>query len=137
MGGLLVCSNITLAQDTNAARRAERRGQMAQQQIERMTTELNLNAEQKAKVTALFEGQAKQRREIFTDNSLPREERRDKMRALAEESNKQLKVILTPDQFEKWQKLREEMRARRQGRDQAQSGEPAPAPAPAPAPKAQ
>ena len=101
-----------------------------------MTTELNLNPDQKAKVTALFEGQAKQRREIFTDNSLPREERREKMRALMEDANKQLKVILTSEQFEKWQKMREEMRTRR-GQGQGQPGEAAPAPAPAPAPKAQ
>lgn len=133
LGGLLACNSITLAQDTNATGRAERRGQSVQQRVDRMATELNLNADQKVKVTALLEGQAKQRREIFTDNSLPREERRDKMRALMEEENKQLKVILTPDQFEKWQKLREQMRSRRPG-GPGQSGPAAPAPAPAPAP---
>jgi Spy/CpxP family protein refolding chaperone len=131
LGSLLACNSITSAQDTNATRRAERRGQMVQQRVERMTTELNLNADQKAKVTALLEGQAKQRREIFGDTSLPREERRDKMRALTEEENKQLKVILTPEQFEKWQKLREQMRSRRPG-GPGQSGSPAPAPAPEP-----
>jgi protein CpxP len=133
LGSLLACNSITSAQETNATRRAERRGQTIQQRVERMATELNLSADQKAKVAALLEGQAKQRREIFTDNSITRQEQRDKMRALMQEDNKQLKVILTPDQFEKWQKLREQMRSRRPG-GPGQSGEPAPAPAPAPAP---
>src|SRR5260370_25856197 len=133
LGGLVAFTNVTSAQDTNANRRAERRGPMVQQRVERMTTELNLNADQKTKLTALLEDQAKQRRELFRDSSLPREEPRDKMRALLEDENKQLKTILTPEQFEKWHKLREQMRERRPGGPR-QAGGPPPAPAPAPEP---
>lgn len=133
LGSLLVSNTPSSAQDTNANRRAERRGPMVAQRVERMRTELKLNDDQKTKVTALFEQQAKQRREIFGDSAIPREERRDKMRALMEEENKQLKVILTSDQFEKWKTLRQQMRARRQ-EGPGQSGNAAPAPAPAPEP---
>lgn len=131
---LLAVTNLSSGQDTNTPARATRRGPMVRQRVERMTAELKLNDEQKAKVTAMLEAQAKQRREILVDNSLPREARRDKMRALLEDENKQLKAILTPEQFEKWQKLREQMRARRPGRP-AQPGDAAPAPAPAPTPE--
>ena len=139
LGGLLALSNIASAQNTgasansntntNGARRGERRGPSVQQRVERLSTELKLNDDQKAKVTALFDKEAKQRREIVGDTSLPREERRDKMRAMAQDQNKQLKAILTADQFEKWQKMREEMRARQPGRP-GQNGGPAPAPEP-------
>lgn len=127
--GLLACSNLASAQDNNAAGRAERRGQTVQQRVDRMATGLKLNDDQKAKVTALFEQQGKQRRELSTDRNLSRDERREKIRALTQEENKQLKAILTPEQFEKWQTLREQMRARRSG------GSESPAPAPAPEPK--
>jgi hypothetical protein len=139
LGGLLALSDVASGQSTgatastntnkNSASRGERRGPNIQQRVERLSTELKLNEEQKVKVTALFEKEAKQRREIFADSSLPREERRDKMRALVEDQNKQLKTILTAEQFEKWQKMREEMRTRRPGRP-GQNGGPAPAPEP-------
>lgn len=134
LAGLLAVTNASAAQDTNTTRRVERRGPTVQQRVERMTTELQLNDDQKTKVTALLEKQSKERREIMGDSALPREDRRDKMRALTEDENKQLKTILTPEQFEKWQKLREQMRARRPG-GPAQPGVAAPAPAPAPEPK--
>ncbi len=128
LGSLLAFGNVSQAQDTNITARAGRRGPTVQQRVERMTTELKLNDDQKTKVTALLADQGKQRRELA---SVPREERREKMRALAENENTQLKMILTPEQFEKWQKLREQMRARRPG-GPGQPGSPAPAPAPAP-----
>jgi Spy/CpxP family protein refolding chaperone len=135
LGAVLIMSNAATAQTTNAPTR-ERRGPTVQQRVERLSTELKLTDDQKAKVTALFEKQAKQRRELFTDTNVPREERREKMRALMEDENKQLKTILTSEQFEKLQTMREQMRARRP-RPPGQDGEPGAAPAPAPAPAPQ
>ena len=131
LGGLLAFTSVSSAQNTNATNRAGRRGATVEQRVERITTELNLNVDQKAKLTALFKKQAGERREIVGDKDLARPERREKMRALAEEQNKQLKVILTSEQFEKWQTLRAQMRANRQ-RNPGQAGEPAAAPAPPP-----
>ena len=132
LGGLLALGSVSQAQDTNANHRAQRKAPTVQQRVDRMSSELNLNEEQKTKVTALLEKQGKERRELFADNTLPREERRDKMRALMQHENKELKAILTPEQFEKWQKLREQMRPRRPGGKPGEPGVPAPAPAPAP-----
>jgi Spy/CpxP family protein refolding chaperone len=100
-----------------------------QQRVDRMATELKLNDEQKAKVTALLKKQAKQRREIVNDTNLSRQEHREKTRALIEEQNSELKTILTPEQFEKWQTLSAQMRTRRSG-GPGHSGGPAPAPEP-------
>jgi Spy/CpxP family protein refolding chaperone len=136
LGAWLASSSASSAQDTNVTRRTERRGPMIQQRVERMTTELKLNPDQQAKVKALLEKQAKDRREIFSDTNLPRDERREKMRTINQEEAKELKTILTTEQLEKWKKLREEMRSRRPG-GPGQPGEPAPAPAPAPQPKSQ
>jgi len=111
LGGLLACSTPTSAQTTNAPARAGRR-LTVEQRVDRMATELKLTDDQKAKVTALLETEAKKRQELRADSSLSREDRRQKTRALTQEQTKQLKAILTPDQFEKWQKIRPQRRSR-------------------------
>lgn len=131
LSGFLVSSGISSAQTTNSASPAPRRGPTIEQRVQRLTTELKLNEDQKANLTALFQKEAVQRREIFTDRNMSREERRDKMRALMQEQNKQMKLIFTPEQFEKWKTIRAELRPRRP-RPPGGSGEPAPAPAPPP-----
>lgn len=138
-GSLLALSNVSSAQDTstNATNRAGRRGAMVEQRVDRIATELKLNEDQKAKVLALFQKEAKERRELMTDKNLARDERREKMRTLALAQNQELKTILTSGQFEKLKELRQQMRAnrpRRQGRDGEPAAAPAPAPAPAPTP---
>src|SRR5690348_13775576 len=138
-GSLLAFSNVSSAQDTstNATNRAGRRGAMVEQRVDRIATELKLNEDQKAKVLALFQKEAKERRELMTDKNLARDERHEKMRTLALAQNQELKTILTSGQFEKLKELRQQMRAnrpRRQGRDGEPAAAPAPAPAPAPTP---
>ncbi|HTL55142.1 MAG TPA: Spy/CpxP family protein refolding chaperone [Candidatus Limnocylindrales bacterium] len=103
----------TSAQSTNAAARGTRGGSV-QQRVDRMASELNLTPEQKTKVTALFEQESKKRQELRADTTLSREEKREKGRAMMAEQEKKLKAILTPEQTEKWQKMREQFRPRQQ-----------------------
>ena len=79
-----------------------------------MSSELNLTPDQKTKVTALMEDEARQRKELRADTSLSREQKREKAQALMADQEKKLKQILTPDQFQKWQKIRQEFRPHRQ-----------------------
>lgn len=111
LGSLLACTSIVSAQSTNAPSRGERRGSV-QQRVERMNAELNLTADQKTKVTALFEAEAKKRQELRANTSIPREQKREKGQAMMAEQEKKLKEILTPDQFDKWQKIRQQFRPR-------------------------
>lgn len=110
LGGLVAGSQSGLAQDSTAPKRPERRGLSAQQQVDRMATELKLTEDQKTKLVASFEELQKKRQELFSDNSLTPEQRREKMRPLMEEHNKKFKEILTPEQLEKWQKMRAQRR---------------------------
>lgn len=105
VGGLLASATITCAQNSNAQKR-DRKGPSVEQRVERMNTEVNLTADQKTKVTALFEEDGKKMRELRQDTSLSQEDRRAKMRTMREESDKKLKAILTPDQWQKWEKAR-------------------------------
>jgi Spy/CpxP family protein refolding chaperone len=106
LGGLLACASLVQAQDTNAAKKGERRGQMGA----RMADELNLDEAQKAKVQEAFQEQGKKMRELREDTALTQEQRQEKMKALRDDMDKKMKTILKPDQYEKWQKNREQMR---------------------------
>lgn len=109
---LLAFASMSSAQTTNAPSRGSRRGTV-EQRVERMNSELNLTADQKTKVTALFEDESKKRQELRTDTSLTREQKREKGQALMADQDKKLKEILTPDQFKKYQEIRKQYRARR------------------------
>ena len=78
-----------------------------------MSSELNLTADQKTRVTALLEDASKKRRELRADTTIPKEQKREKGQALMSEENKKLKEILTPEQFKKWEEMRKQFRARR------------------------
>jgi Spy/CpxP family protein refolding chaperone len=112
LGGLLAVTSMAYAQDAKEGNGGQRRGGSVQQRVDRMATELNLTDDQKTKLTTLFESQAKKRQEL---QNLAPEDRREKARAMMQETNKKLKEILTPEQFEKWQKLRPQGRQRQGG----------------------
>jgi Spy/CpxP family protein refolding chaperone len=125
LGGLVASVNLCSAQDANAkdanAKEGKKgpRGGGMEQRFERLSTELNLTEAQKPKVKAAFEDQMKKMQGL---RDTPREERRDKMREIREEQNKKMKEILTAEQFDKYKKLQEEMRQRRQGGPGAPQG---------------
>ena len=112
LGSLLFCTQLSSAQD---AKEGKKRGGMdPKQRAEQLSTRLELNADQKAKVTTLFEAEGKKMQELRADQNMSREDRREKFRTMREETNKQLKTILTPAQWDKYEKMREEMRSRAQ-----------------------
>jgi len=118
LGSLLVCTVISSAEDANSntngnapAKRERPRPPSVEQRVERMSTDLKLSDEQKAKVTALFEEDSKKMRELRSDKNLTRDEQREKFRAMRSESNTKLKQILTPEQWEKQQQRMHAARA--------------------------
>ena len=116
VGSLVAFTNLSSAQDTKAPQENQdgkkRPGFSPQQRVDRMASTLNLTDAQKTKVTALFEEQGKKIRELRADTNVPQDQRREKARALRQESDKKLQAILTPEQWEKWQKERAQMRPR-------------------------
>ena len=86
--------------------------------------DLNLTDDQKTKLEEVFKKQGEKMRELRQDQSLSREDRRAKMQKIQEDSDPDIKKILTPDQYTQYKKLQEQ---RRQG---GRGNRPAPAPAP-------
>jgi Spy/CpxP family protein refolding chaperone len=113
LGGLLVCSAVATAQDAKEGKKTARRPFSVEQQLDRLSTELQLTDAQKPKVKLVLEDTSKKRQEMRADTNTPQEERRAKMQALMKEQDKKLKEILTPEQQEKYQKLMEQRRQNR------------------------
>ena len=70
--------------------------------LARYAKQLDLTAEQKAKVKLVLEESQKQRAAVRTDASLSQEERRAKATALERETNSKIRDLLTDAQKVKW-----------------------------------
>lgn len=90
-------------------------GARAAQWRERMqeaAKNLNLTEDQKAKLKTIYQPQMEKLRELWKDQSLSREQKMEKFKALRAESEPKLKEILTAEQLEKWQQRQTQARER-------------------------
>jgi Spy/CpxP family protein refolding chaperone len=86
----------------------------------RMAEKLNLSQQQQDQLKPIFEKQHEQMRAIWQDNSLSKDQKKEKMQALRQDFQTQINDVLTPDQQQQWQQMREQMKHRRHhGEDQA------------------
>jgi Spy/CpxP family protein refolding chaperone len=109
-GSLLVWSPALRAADTNTPPStppagAPPAGQRPPGMRSPMLDQLNLTADQKPKVQAIREAQRQKVRDLRQDTSLTPEDRKAKMKALRDDEVTQMKAVLTPEQFDKWQKM--------------------------------
>jgi Spy/CpxP family protein refolding chaperone len=110
----------TMAQEPVKPKQKKSPEERADHITSRMTEQLGLSAEQQVKVKAAI---------------LERESKRDadikERKAQMEKMDQELKTVLTPEQYEKYKKKREEMKERRKQSGAAPMNRPAPARAPA------
>jgi periplasmic protein CpxP/Spy len=120
MACLVLCGfmvSVATAQDTKAA---PRRGANIEQRIEQLDKELKLTADQKTKLKTYLEGERKKNQDIRADTSLTREQRQEKMRAVRDDLSKEMKSVLTSEQFTKWEK---DQKAREEARQKAKKAD--------------
>ena len=94
------------------ASRPERRGGPGGPNLEQLSEQLGLSADQKARLAPVLKSQAEKLRALRDDQSLDRSAKMEKMRAIREEGNKAIAAVLTPEQVTKFHELREKMRER-------------------------
>ena len=109
VGSLLVWGPALRAGDTNTPPAtppagAPPAGQPPRGGFERMAEQLNLTADQKPKVQSIMDTQRQKMIDLRKDTSLSQEDRQAKRKIVAEEMAQQMKAVLTPEQFDKWQK---------------------------------
>ena len=93
-------------------------------QLERLSKELNLTDDQKAKVKPILEEQTKQMHATQEDSSLTQEQKHDKMKQIHETTNLQISDILTPEQQKKFAALKDQQKEHREGSKESPSEQP-------------
>lgn len=86
-----------------------------EQRLQRLSQELNLDDQQKAKIKPILEAEHKQMEALRSDSSLSPEDRRAKFREIHENTLKQMNPILTPEQQEKFAAMRKKRMEHRGG----------------------
>jgi Spy/CpxP family protein refolding chaperone len=109
VGSLLVWSPALRAGDTNTPPStppagAPPAGRPPGGGFEREAEQLNLTADQKPKVQSIESTARQKMLDLSKDTSLSPEDRRAKRKIVAEDTAQQMKAVLTPEQFDKWEK---------------------------------
>jgi periplasmic protein CpxP/Spy len=111
---LLAFTVVTVAQNRGSGNFDPK--EMAKRQTEQLTEELDLNKDQQKKVLELNEKYSEKMSAMFQDmrsGGGDREAMREKMGKMREEQNKEMKKLLTEDQYKKYEKYLEERRSSR------------------------
>lgn len=124
IAALLVVGMTTFAQDKKERPKRAQMEKMTpeqrqEKQLQRMTTELGLNAKQQEQMKQLLAEQATKREAMMEKREASREEMkkqreasRDKMEKQRETMENKMKAILTPEQLAKWKSNQEKMKER-------------------------
>jgi len=94
----------------------ERAAARLQAGTKRLAEELKLTDEQKPKFEAVMKEQAEKQRELRQDTVLSQEERVAKVREMRQDIAGKVKAILSPEQYEQWEKLQRTARRARAAR---------------------
>jgi hypothetical protein len=73
--------------------------------LDQLTQQLSLTDDQKAKVKIVLDARDQKLKDLRADTTLSPEDRRAQMQAIRQDVTAQLKAILTPEQFAKYQKM--------------------------------
>ncbi len=109
LGSLLAWSPALLAADTNKPSSTPPAGappaaQPSSPGFERMAAQLKLTADQKVKVKTILDAERQKMVALHNDTSLSQEDRQTKRKAVVEETSQKMKAVLTPEQFDTWEK---------------------------------
>jgi Spy/CpxP family protein refolding chaperone len=74
-----------------------------QMRIDFMTKLLDLTADQQTKIANIFKTRTNEANAIRKDQSLNEDQKKEKKKGIEEVMNGEIKVVLTPDQRQKWE----------------------------------
>jgi periplasmic protein CpxP/Spy len=102
LGALVTSGPVAQAADADAP---AQKGKGRADRLALMKTELNLTDAQVTALKPIMEKNATEMQKIRQNSDLSREERAAKSKTLSEAFAKEIKPILTSEQFTKWEKL--------------------------------
>jgi Spy/CpxP family protein refolding chaperone len=110
-------------------------GRMGEHQVEFLTKQLNLTADQSTQVKAIEDDSRKQFMALREDTSTVGADKRGKMMEIQKASQEKIRALLTEEQKTKYDALQAEMRERRENHQGGPGGPPPPPPPPPTAPQ--
>jgi len=107
---LILCFGISVLMVTMASAQQKSAQQQSQQQksanLERIAQYLNLTPQQKDKILPILADEAPKVLGIKNDPSLSRMQRAQRIKAIHQQNDPQMKAILSPEQYQKLQAMR-------------------------------
>jgi periplasmic protein CpxP/Spy len=114
-----MAGSAALAQDNAAPQAAQeghgRRGMNPEMQLKHLTRELNLSAEQQTQIKPILESRDQQAQQLWQDQSMSREDRHAKMKAIQDDSKAKIEAALNDTQKQKYEAMQAQMEQRRHG----------------------
>jgi phage gp16-like protein len=98
-----LCSSVLVLASTSYAQKS---GAMAK--VEAISQQLDLTPQQKIKILPILREEAPKVQAIKNDNSLTRMQKAQQLRAIHQQTDPQMKAILTPEQYQKLQAIRQQ-----------------------------
>src|SRR5579883_2309933 len=132
LAGLLsLAGSAALAQDNSAAPPPEQQTRgyghrmNPDAQLQHLTKQLDLTADQQAQIKPILESQQQQAMQLRQDQSLSQQDRRSKMMAIHQDTTSKIEAVLNDTQKQKYQamqaKMQERMHERMQGGEAPQA----------------
>ena len=107
---LILCFGMSVLMVTMVSAQQKSAQQQSPQQksanLERIAQYLNLTPQQKDKILPILADEAPRVREIRNDNSLSRMQKAQRIKAMHQQNDPQMKAILSPQQYQKLQAMR-------------------------------
>jgi periplasmic protein CpxP/Spy len=106
----LCSATFVLLASTSYSQRAPAYGQKptAISKAEAISQQLNLTPQQKVKILPILRDEAPKVQAIKNDNSLSKIQKVQQIRAIHEQTDPQIKAILTPEQYQKLKAIRQQ-----------------------------
>jgi len=108
-GALFAAGSSLLAQDSTNTPPAGENGSGMKGGHHDIAKELNLTDDQKPKFEEITKGAMEKRKALRDDTSLTPEDKKAKAKDIQADTATQMKALLTPEQFAKWQKMSQHM----------------------------
>ncbi|MBD8881662.1 hypothetical protein IHE49_14345 [Rhodanobacter sp. 7MK24] len=95
-----------------------------QKQAHRLAHKLGLDADQQSKLAAIFGNRQQQVAAVRADNTLSMRDRRTKLLAIHQDSESQIKALLSPTQQQQYAQLQQAMKAHREAQQESNQAAP-------------
>jgi periplasmic protein CpxP/Spy len=119
-GLLTIAGGAAIAQDNTAAVPQQgqgygHRGMNPDAQLQHLTKQLDLTAEQQAQIKPILENRDAQMKQLWQDQSISQQDRHAKMESIHQDTNSKIEAVLNDTQKQKFAQMHEKMQQHMRG----------------------